>query len=92
VPKHWKDWDLPWYDANQHIASQSVRLHNEIVELTQLLKPSEQEDDQRREAHHLLEEVVTQLFPGSKLAVRALLRSPFAADSALQALKYVNIF
>jgi predicted nucleotidyltransferase len=65
----WAAHELPWYWANMHIGSPSLRLHNEIVELTQLLKPTEQEDVQRMEAHKLLSDVVQEVFPGSKLDI-----------------------
>jgi hypothetical protein len=50
VKASWESWEHPWYDANQHIRSQSLRLHNEIVELTTLLKSTAEEDKQRRDA------------------------------------------
>jgi hypothetical protein len=67
--REYDDDELPWYDANINIESQSVRLHNEIVELTSLLQPTEEEDAQRLEAKKLLEDVVQQIFPGSSLQV-----------------------
>lgn len=68
--REWEDDELPWYEANIHIESQSARLHNEIVELTSLLQPTEEEDVQRREAKDLLEAVVREIFPGSSLEVQ----------------------
>jgi hypothetical protein len=67
--REYDDDELPWYDANINIESQSVRLHNEIVELTSLLQPTEEEDAQRLEAKKLLEDVVQEIFPGSSLQV-----------------------
>lgn len=55
----WETWEHPWYDANQHIRSQSLRLHNEIVELTTLLKSTGEEDKQRRDAVASVEAVRT---------------------------------
>jgi predicted nucleotidyltransferase len=65
----WQDHELPWYRANMRIGSPSLRLHNEIVELTQLLRPTDQEDEQRMEARRLLASIVTEVFPGSKLEI-----------------------
>jgi hypothetical protein len=66
----WTDHEHPWYASNQSIASQSLCLHNEIVELTTLLQPTEEEDEQRRAAAQQLEGVVRELFPGASLEVR----------------------
>lgn len=66
----WDDHEHPWYEANQYVASQSLRLHNEIVDLTSLLQPNAEEDAQRRTAAQSLEEVVRELFPTAKLEVR----------------------
>jgi predicted nucleotidyltransferase len=51
------------------INSLSLRLHNEIVELTNLLQPTEKEDEQRREAHSKVQEVVRAVFPGCTLDI-----------------------
>lgn len=67
--REYADDELPWYDANVRIQSQSARLHNEIVELTSLLQPSEEEDAQRHKAKKLLEDVVVEIFPGASLEV-----------------------
>lgn len=68
VKKSWQNWEHPWYDANQNIRSQSLRLHNEIVELTTLLKSTAEEDKQRRDAVASVEAVRS--FSLSLLAVR----------------------
>lgn len=65
----WQAWEHPWHDANQQIASQSLRLHNEIVELTTLLRPTAEEDKQRHEAFALVEGVVESVFPGAELRI-----------------------
>ena len=65
----WADHELPWYRANMFIGSPALRLHNEIVELTQLLRPTPKEDEQRREAHGLLQGVVQSLFPAATLDI-----------------------
>ena len=67
--REYDDEELPWYDANVRMESQSARLHNEIVELTSLLQPTTEEDAQRYEAKTLLEDVVREIFPGSSLEV-----------------------
>jgi non-canonical poly(A) RNA polymerase PAPD5/7 len=51
------------------INSPSLRLHNEIVELTSLLRPTEKEDEQRREAHARVQGVVQAIFPGCTLDI-----------------------
>lgn len=68
VKKSWENWEHPWYDANQNIRSQSLRLHNEIVELTTLLKSTAEEDKQRRDAVASVEAVRS--FSLSLLAVQ----------------------
>ena len=68
--REYADDELPWYEANVRMESQSARLHNEIVELTALLQPTEEEDAQRLQANKLLEGVVQSIFPGSSLEVR----------------------
>jgi predicted nucleotidyltransferase len=65
----WANHELPWYHANRRIGSASLRLHNEIVELTQLLRPTREEDAQRMEAHKLLADVVQDVFPGCTLEI-----------------------
>lgn len=76
--REYDDDELPWYDANIRIESQSARLHNEIVELTSLLQPTDEEDAQRLEAKTLLEDIVREIFPGSSLEVCRLLKTPLA--------------
>ena len=51
--QQWRDEDLPWYEANLQISSQTLRLHNEIVEINNLLRPVPAEDAQRLEAKGL---------------------------------------
>jgi len=53
----WEEWEHPWFDANQHIGSQSLRLHNEIVGLCALLKSTKEEDTQRHDAIAKVQEV-----------------------------------
>ena len=65
----WRNHELPWYAANRRIGSPALRLHNEIVELTHLLKPTATEDEQRRDAHALLAGVVQEVFPGCTLEI-----------------------
>jgi hypothetical protein len=67
--RKWQDHELPWYEMNTQIASQSARLHNEIVELTMLLQPTEEEDMQREQAKKLLEDVVKEIYPDASLQV-----------------------
>ena len=66
----WAEHELPWYRANMRIGSASLRLHNEIVELTTLLRPTAQEDAQRLEAKDLLAAVVADVFPGAPFPFR----------------------
>lgn len=68
--RKWQDHELPWFDTNKHIVSQSARLHNEIVELTSLLQPTEAEDQQRGQAKKLLQDVVNEIYPDATLEVR----------------------
>eukprot|EP00892_Ulva_mutabilis_P001539 jgi/Ulvmu1/11386/UM075_0048.1 len=65
----WRHDELPWYQSNIHIASQSARLHNEIVELTTLLRPAPAEDAQRIEAKDLLEGLIKGIFPTAKMEI-----------------------
>ncbi|CAD7697339.1 unnamed protein product [Ostreobium quekettii] len=60
---------LPWSSASRHIRSQCLRLHNEIVELYQVLQPSEAEAATRAGAVDRVTQVVKSLWPNSKAAV-----------------------
>lgn len=67
--QQWRDEDLPWYEANLQISSQTLRLHNEIVEINSLLRPVPAEDAQRLEAKGLLDALITAIFPTARLEV-----------------------
>lgn len=66
----WSDEELPWYHSNLQIQSQTLRLHNEIVEINNLLRPVPSEDAQRIEARDLIDTLIKAIFPTARLEVR----------------------